>query len=135
MSAVVQTGSKDARSACGTKVMVVAFCALTICGVVRAVIPARLDVRKSRRLMAGPPVASRKFYPCRSRRTTRRTDPLAPGFLDVLVVRPVRTINGVRDIRPSDPAEKSWTLLAGCLTRARPNPYCEAARAVSNFPK
>src|SRR5215831_19495747 len=50
MSAVVHTGSSEARSACGTKVIVLAGSALTMRGAASAVAPARADLRKLRRL-------------------------------------------------------------------------------------
>src|ERR1700733_2638680 len=49
MSAVVQTGSSDTRSACGVKMMVFAPSACTIRGAASAVTPARAVFRTSRR--------------------------------------------------------------------------------------
>src|SRR5215472_6605265 len=51
MSAVVHTGSSEARSACGTKVIIFADCAPTMRGIASAVTPARADLRKVRRLI------------------------------------------------------------------------------------
>src|SRR5438270_9882281 len=51
MSAVVQTGSRDARSACGTKVMVFCDSVRPICGMARVAVPASADFRKLRRLI------------------------------------------------------------------------------------
>src|SRR5260370_34455623 len=59
MSAVVQTGSKEARSACGTKVIIAAFSARIILGAASAVAPASVDFRNSRLFM-------RAFLPFRS---------------------------------------------------------------------
>src|SRR5215471_2416529 len=51
MSAVVHTGSSEARSACGTKVIVFPLCPLTMRGSARVVPIARADLRKVRRFM------------------------------------------------------------------------------------
>src|SRR6516162_8758269 len=53
MSAVVQTGSSEARSACGTKLIVVRASARTICGAASAAAPARLVFTNSRRFIGG----------------------------------------------------------------------------------
>src|ERR1700740_970861 len=52
MSAVVHTGSREARSACGTKVIVFADSAPTMRGAASAVAPARADLRKVRRFIS-----------------------------------------------------------------------------------
>src|SRR5260370_33270871 len=60
MSAVVQTGSEEPRSAGGTKVIIAAFSARMILGAASAVAPASVDFRNSRLFM-------RAFLPFRSR--------------------------------------------------------------------
>src|SRR5271166_3494995 len=52
MSAVVHTGSSEARSALGTKVIVFADSAPTMRGAASAVAPARADLRKVRRFIS-----------------------------------------------------------------------------------
>src|SRR6516225_1029597 len=82
MSAVVHTGSREARSACGTKVIVFADSAPTMRGAANAVAPAKADLRKVRRfinvflgrvlsLLARPTRAGNR----------EATKPDAPGFV------------------------------------------------------
>src|SRR5437762_6804747 len=56
MSAVVQTGSSEARSACGTKVSVDCASLRTIEGKDSAAAPARADLRTSRRFICRLPI-------------------------------------------------------------------------------
>src|SRR4029077_19205029 len=52
--AVVHTGSSEARSACGTKVIVFWASPRTIRGAASPTAPMKLDFRKSRRLISAP---------------------------------------------------------------------------------
>src|ERR1051325_8200698 len=56
MSAVVQTGSREARSACGTKLIVVFSSARTMLGAANTAAPARADFRTSRRFIVISPL-------------------------------------------------------------------------------
>src|SRR5579864_9186655 len=67
MSAVVHTGSSEARSACGTKVIVFCASARTMAGAASAAAPARADLSKSRRFMVSLPVRRPSAAPLPSR--------------------------------------------------------------------
>src|SRR5579872_4659319 len=58
MSAVVHTGSNDAKSACGTKVIVLCASARTRFGIAINAAPANPDLSTSRRFMADVPCSS-----------------------------------------------------------------------------
>src|SRR5580658_9158464 len=56
MSAVVHTGSSEARSACGTKVIVLCASVRATRGMASTAAPASPDLRTSRRFMAAIPL-------------------------------------------------------------------------------
>ena len=73
----IGTGSKEARSACGTNVILVAFGASRTRGAEKAVIPAGIVIRKSRRRTAALPSQSRSATLAAARGATTR--PIWPG--------------------------------------------------------
>src|ERR1700740_2071774 len=81
MSAVVQTGSSEARSACGTKVIVFVDWAPTTRGAASAAAPTSVDFRKVRRFIAFS--LDRFLLFCRRHRAASGAPlgPVHPAFL------------------------------------------------------
>src|SRR6516162_4916678 len=100
MSAVVHTGSSEARSACGTKVIVFADCAPTMRGAASAAAPASADLRKVRRFTK---VSLRRSFrssaAAAGRQSGARLGPVHPALLHRTLLRFWRHVGTPRAYR------------------------------------